>query len=418
MIAYFTIRPQPQRLLARVIDVVQLSEDKFDSPYSVLLDALDELDGIVDVAQIPPSDKTVGQYSLIRLRATPTQFLRILGTEIPSLGSWFEIELAPQKRDGALRCQQAQLTPRGYTGLAHTYLVSGEQFLGGDEDGPDKDGGLPQSLGAAVSPSVSTRRALARSMTQLLFGSDDRAGIETILASTPIPKSVVVRDVGQGSFVTLTAGVDQPILHFDAGWPLPFNRSTEPRNFNCPTSSVPVLLSHWDFDHFLSFYRFPLMQARVWIVPAQPLGPGAARVAQILASKDRLMIWSGGAMAVPLGVIWQCSGPSRSCNNTGLTISAKLETGNSILLSGDADYDHMGRLDSYDAVVATHHGANFRGAPPLPTFRSARAALSVGHGNKYKHPSPTAVAAYKAVGWRVIATSGYPGTKRGEVQLT
>lgn len=416
MIEYFAIEPRPQRLLARVVDVAQLTDDKF-GPYDVLFDALDESAVVDDVSQLPPSDKTIGLYSLIRLRSKPRHFLRILGLELPSPGAWFELELTPEKRDPALLCQQAQLTPRGYTGLVRTYLLSGEQVLRGDGDGPDREGGFPRSLGAAVSHSASTRRALAISMTTMLQGRADRSTIATILAPMPNATTILVRDVGQGSFVTLMAGANQSIIHIDAGWPLPFNRSTEPRGFNWPAGSAPVLLSHWDFDHLLSFYRFPLMQARVWIVPAQPLGPGAARVAQILADNDRLLVWNGGPMAIPTGNIWQCGGPLSSSNDTGLAISVRLASGRTVLLPGDADYGQMGILGAYDAILASHHGANFFGTPPRPTVRNARAAVSVGHGNKYKHPSQTAVDSYRALGWRVVATSGYPGTNRGDVQL-
>ena len=232
-----------------------------------------------------------------------------------------------------------------------------------------------------------------------------RKQVERVLGRISKVDHVLVRDVGQANFVSLVGRTGELVLHFDAGWPISFNGRTAPKNPTIPLDRVPIILSHWDFDHLLAFYRFPHTRDSIWIAPIQNLGPGQLCVANILARSKRLLGWSRGTISVSLGRLEVCSGSGS--NDSGLAVIVSLRSGKWALLVGDAAYVvvHPRLLAlRFDALVVTHHGALFAGAVPRPRTKSAESVISVGTETS-DIPVPKLIKDHKQGGWRIFSTA-------------
>lgn len=167
----------------------------------------------------------------------------------------------------------------------------------------------------------------------------------------------------------------------------------------------PVILSHWDTDHWVSATsgRFPKALGRKWLVPRQKLGPSHLSLARKLNSKGNLLIWPHGIKFLPIkgiGEIFKCEG--KSLNNSGLGLLTTFDN-KRILLPGDADYKYIDRkfLVGLDGLVSTHHGAKTSGiAYPTPkTYPNTNCVYSIGQKNSYKHPKLVSLRGHKSVGW-------------------
>jgi hypothetical protein len=257
-------------------------------------------------------------------------------------------------------------------------------------------------------------RSVAAAVTFPITAVASRRQVTTFLGQISTINHLNVRDVGQANFVTLSDERDDEIVHFDAGWPISFNGRTAPRGKSILANSSPVILSHWDFDHLLGFYRFPFLRDNVWLAPVQPLGPGKARIAYQLADRKRLLGWSGGTLSVGTITLYDCNGP-QGLNDTGFSLMIVLKSGKRALLVGDASYDSVptSSMDRFDFLVLTHHGALFTGAAPRAR-REASGIISVGHGNVYKHPRDEAVALHATSGWTISATAAIFEPRRGD----
>jgi beta-lactamase superfamily II metal-dependent hydrolase len=228
---------------------------------------------------------------------------------------------------------------------------------------------------------------------------------------------VLVRDVGQASFIILCDGAGRAILHFDVGFPISFNRHTFPADFDIDrTEKPPIILSHWDWDHLHGAFHLPHLLECPWIVPDQPLGPGAARLARILLGKGNLLVRPDTArIRFPFGELVQSRGPTGDLNDSGLTVLVTLTSGRSALLTGDADYVHLvhAKAKAVDHLIATHHGARFSaGVATVPTPNSRDCTLLIPYGcrNVYRHPHPEALQKHTKAGWtRCVTTAGRKG---------
>ena len=112
--------------------------------------------------------------------------------------------------------------------------------------------------------------------------------------------NALVHDVGQASCVTVLDQYFDPVCNFDFGWPISFNRKTAPAvKPPCFQSRVPVVLSHWDMDHWgLAIRSFPTRAVgrsigvtfhasalgREWIVPGFGAAWGGVRLGPIALS--------------------------------------------------------------------------------------------------------------------------------------
>lgn len=250
------------------------------------------------------------RFGLVRMVTTTARFMDLVG-EAPVEGRWYELRLASNVLGSGPWTWFARLEEGGYTSLA------GGSFLDGEPLASPDDGDLPpgpRSLGAAANSRrqlPSTIASACRVPTSSAGGGPDPLAI---LGAVGQAATVCVRDVGQASFVTLKSAIGECLLHFDVGSPVAFNRHTLPPRPGWPLRDprsgqvAPVILSHWDWDHLHAALQVPALCQRPWIVPDQPLGPGAARLAHTLAASGMLAMWPGGIGTFAWGVLAGCTG--------------------------------------------------------------------------------------------------------------
>lgn len=403
---------EPERtFLARVGRVEQIGEDPYGRT-SFEFDGVDVRAIGGEFANLALTDRT-DPFALNRVLTTARRFRQLFELE-PKVGDWLKVTIVPGERAKAwprrLTCWEAQLTENGYTSQARGYLVAVERI---SRDGEP----APRALSATVAPLSSLRLAHALST----FPGAAAAGLKParkLLRALPAPVRVRVRDVGQAGFATLEDGLGRALLHYDAGWPVSFNGRTAPKSPpRIPTA--PVLLSHWDWDHLHGYYKFPRLQQVTWIAPVQHLGPGARRIAERLHAGGKLLGVSG-PIATAWGLVARCGGLVGNCNQTGLSVRVMLADGEVVLMGGDADYDHIParlRASPIDALVVTHHGAEFEGSVPTAAIPNSPAAVSYGKGNGYKHPKASALAKHATAHWSVSHTAAEGGSRRGDRTL-
>ena len=246
-------------------------------------------------------------FALLRVVTTASRFRDISGA-IPIPGDWFRLEIEPGV--AGLPAWHAQLEADGYSRHARGIMTYARRIETPDETpGPRS---RPQALGAAVAPRLALPSSLIAACAALPKPTG-RAAISKILVRIPRPASILIRDVGQASFVSLRDDQDRAILHFDVGSPISFNRHTVPTDFKIDLPEAPpIILSHWDWDHLHAAFQRPHLLDCPWIVPDQRLGPGAARLARILAAKGNLLVRPTNArLRFPFGELMQSLGACR-----------------------------------------------------------------------------------------------------------
>jgi len=258
--------------------------------------------------------------------------------------------------------------------------------------------------------------------------------------------AVVVYDVGQANWNALVDVGDclvqppAPVLFFDCGVPFGRNYATLPSPIIDPFANVgaevPVVLSHWDMDHWagaaagqplygtrgIVINWSPTALARTWIVPnqgrhatGQKIRPTAWRLAIALHRLGKLIVWPtllnridflNGSSVVKCVPAPRVVGKN---NNSGLAMIVKTASRRRpdalTILPGDADYASMAMHypELYEpgmrftGLVASHHGANLVGAPPQALTEWSK--LAVSHGSCYGHPTTASLAAHTAAGW-------------------
>lgn len=397
-------------MLARINRVEKIGEGSRGRT-SYELDAMEEATSKTPMAKLAAAGEIEG-FAIVRVVTTERRFTEVLGLE-PEEGDWIVFETASpfagRDRPDRLLAWQAQLTETGYTAQSRGYVV-GAEFLYREGEP------LPATLSARAPKASTASRAkgiLPFPPTAIVPARKIRA----ILGGFLGVECVRVRDVGQASFATLISPKGTPLAHFDAGWPLSFNGSGAPLRFPRGLGHVaPVILSHWDWDHLHAYHGVPALRDRCWISPVQNLGPGQSLIAHALLSKGLLKGFSG-TVNLGWGVLGSCSGPPGNYNQTGLALRVELTGGHNVLLVGDADYDLTPpsvRAAPLDCLVVTHHGADFDGNVPPPASPGARAVISCGRRNVYRHPRKAAVTRHTRAGWRVQRTDEIGRIKRGD----
>lgn len=356
-------------------------------------------------------------FALLRVVTTPARFRDFAGAT-PAPGDWFQIEIEPGVSGPPT--WHAQLEANGYSTHARGAMTYARRLeIPDDTSGPRS---RPQTLGAAIAPRLALPSSLVAACAALPKPAT-RAVISTILKSVPRAASVRVRDVGQANFISLCDDSGRAILHFDVGFPISFNRRTFPSDFDIERSEKPpIILSHWDWDHLHGAFHLPHLLDCPWIVPDQRLGPGAARLARILARKGNLLVRPANArLQFPFGELVQSRGLVGDLNDSGLTIFIVLNSGRSALLTGDADYAHLmhTKAKKVDHLVATHHGARFNtgvASVPMPNNKHCTLVISYGYRNVYRHPHAEALRKHVTAGWtRCVTTAGRRGiASRGD----
>jgi hypothetical protein len=270
------------------------------------------------------------------------------------------------------------------------------------------------------------------------------AQLSAALAKLPALEYLIGLDVGQGTAIGL-ADVTQDIhLYFDLGGGVYRNAKTRPNPLMfCWRINAPIVLSHWDSDHWAGEIADPQAQRRTWIAPRQSMTKKHIAFAnRILRGGGSLLIWGSTPSSVSVTVggaqtleLRRCTGPSSLRNGSGIAaVVEHLPSGDQWLLTGDAGYHEVGPLPTSPvAIVVPHHGADMgtSSVPPARPAAYARLFYSFGPGNRHgrnpgvQHPTTAAVSAH--VGWHhgtwvgtapghslagidVLASATHPGT--------
>jgi hypothetical protein len=217
--------------------------------------------------------------------------------------------------------------------------------------------------------------------------------------------SIVCYNVGQGMCAAGCSSLGNPVIYYDFGGGFGSNSHTYPSGLKFCFNQQPVVLSHWDMDHWISAVKYPAITQGVWLVPRQgPLGVKATQLAYKISQNGTLLIWPRNlnALHMSFGNVLKLR-PHSNRNHSGLVGIVQVSTNghiDTVLLPGDAPYKKIpltGR--NFTGLVATHHGGWHKGDKiPVPSNHT-RVAFSYGMGNTYGHPVAIALGRYAQAGW-------------------
>jgi hypothetical protein len=292
-------------------------------------------------------------------------------------------------------------------------------------------GGLfatPATVRLAGSPRQAPTRALDAVFDMKTWPNASRKDVEDALRPRCAIEHLAVFDVGQGSANALLCPHGIPQLYFDLGAGVYRNAGTRPNppvRF-CHCENAPVIMSHWDADHWTGGKIDPKMLRRVWIAPRQSIGSIHKTFGtEILKAGGRILIVEeAGPFTVQSGFgqtlsLRRGSGDPDDRNASGLWLFVEDHWSHfGWLLTGDAAYRYLDPAPTIplSAVIAPHHGADMGKAdrkhvprrPPKPAY--ARAAFSFGPENKHggskkagrpavQHPTFAAIKDHIRAGW-------------------
>lgn len=400
-----------RRVVARVTRVERLAMTLLGRT-SIELDAIDaDLKGD-EIDQALENPEILNPFSSIRIVTTDKKFIGLFGL-VPQEGAWVQLELFTRHIQPGPIAFLSQLQADGYAYHQRVSIISARYLFDRTEIPPQ-----PKPVGASVS---SASQVAAELVTKCHFPANaigPNYRVRAVLRLLRNIDRIVVRDVGQASFASFLSDKGIPVAHFDAGWPISYNRRTAPKRPPSVPKHAPVILSHWDWDHLHAFYKCPNLKRVRWLTPVQPLGPGAQKVARQLRNSGLLIGYTGPDVFFGSGALIHCNGSNQ--NNSGFAIAVLIRSGKSALLVGDADYQELGSHwagSGFDLLTVTHHGANFAGQPPMPKSNAALAVISVGRANVYKHPRLTALLKHRRAGWRITMTAGNVHRNRSDRYL-
>ena len=257
----------------------------------------------------------------------------------------------------------------------------------------------------------------------------DHSDIEELLTGIRPVDAVAIYDVGQGAATALLSH-GAPALYFDLGGSVIGNWRSfpEPLQCFCTTDEPPVVLSHWDWDHWSSALRDDRLLHRRWILPIQDragdLGAVHARFLAMLKSRSSGICWWGYATPAITSqhtglTVFRARGPHKDRNESGLALSIA-RNHRTVLLPGDASLPSVGAgASSIDYLMVPHHGGRTElAAIPTPNNSSRRHLIySYGVGNIYQHPLPGTVRALRRSWRRNAHTALRDGSGLGHVGI-
>lgn len=271
---------------------------------------------------------------------------------------------------------------------------------------------------AKVDQQLSAALTAAFDMDKWPIASD--ADVEAVLSHINGIEFLTMYDIGQGSANGLLDAAENVQLYFDLGCGVYRNHKTAPNPLRfCWNRRAPIILSHWDSDHWAGANSDPLALSKTWIAPKQSISTTHTTFASsILAARGRLLVWNppgGRILKVPFADgkelrLTRCLGSTR--NGSGIACvmeNPALDVG--WLLTGDAGYDEIDPSvlpNELQAIVVPHHGADMGigSVPPSrPSAHSyARLLYSFGPDNSHgrygtRHPTVAAMNAHKATRW-------------------
>lgn len=228
-------------------------------------------------------------------------------------------------------------------------------------------------------------------------------------------------DVGQGSANGLLGDRGPVSLWHDLGCGVYRNAATTPNGLILCHSqtTAPVVLSHWDTDHWAGSLRFAppsdphALLRRPWIAPRDDsVGPRHIAFAnQILAAKGMLFLlpeggWRREHFQITSGrSIALIKGSGKARNEAGVALEVRdHEAGRCWLLTGDVEYRFLSGLEPrYVAMSVPHHGATPKrwSYIPKPHYQNgyARLVYSFGESNSYHHPTHVCQKNHATAGW-------------------
>lgn len=269
--------------------------------------------------------------------------------------------------------------------------------------------------------------ALDRIFDMASWPDADQDELSHALWAVPAVSQIVAFDVGQGGANALIDTKGVPRLYFDAGAGMGRHAKSTPANLSfCVCRHPPIILSHWDTDHWAGARADPRLLSHVWIAPRQPIGITHAIFANdILRNRGTVLIYSSKSVFT-YGLRWDqfrwgnpgprpnqilsivpCTGTSR--NDSGLALVVHDQDRDlDWLLTGDASYSaipHTFAADRLVVVTASHHGAqqprrSFIPARTSNTAAYSRLLYSFAQPNAFGHPHPKTISDNSARGWR------------------
>jgi len=240
--------------------------------------------------------------------------------------------------------------------------------------------------------------------------------LRNALAGLPRLEYLIGLDVGQGTAVGLADANEDIHLYFDLGGGVYRNAKTRPNPLMfCWRVDTPIVLSHWDSDHWAGEITDPQAQPRTWIAPRQSMTKKHMAFAnRILRGGATLLVWGSAPSSISVAVTGGQTLELRRCipvkpkNRNGSGIAGIVDdpsSGSQWLLTGDAGYSEIGTLPAAPvATVVPHHGADMgsKGSPPARPAAYSRLFYSFGPGNRHgrhpgvQHPTVAAMTAHAA----------------------
>jgi beta-lactamase superfamily II metal-dependent hydrolase len=403
----------PERRLIAFVSRVERIGDSERARTSFEFDSIDEKVTDGNVSQTLQSDD-VSPFAQLRVLTTEHRFVADFD-RIPAVGDWYELEISPDKPPPGqprLPTWHAQLSDAGYVSHSRGYLRFARYLLGGGEP-------TPSDLGAASDPAIARARRVAKAL-EFPSAVIKRKDIKSTLKAIEPPSRIVVHDVGQAAFVSFLNAAEQPVMYYDAGWPISYNRHTALKKKQILCNGAPLILSHWDWDHMHGYYRFPNIRLSTWIAPVQKVGPGSGRIIKALFAAKKIIGFKGDPINFKWGSIGLVKGKGGNNNQTGIAVRVELDCGRKALLVGDADYQNLPnpiKGKPVNFLVFTHHGAKFNGQAPTSIVDDRKSVISYGKRNTYKHPKRSAIQEHAKVGWKPLHTAATQSSKRGDRRM-
>ncbi|WP_143594998.1 hypothetical protein [Thioclava sp. DLFJ4-1] len=418
---------EPRGYVGLILSIEQHNE----SPLSRATIIIDAVQANFDPALVNEPVRTWDRQNLalLRIMTTAKRFSKMASLESPDdaegeedlAGRWVDIQLVPAGKISGPRAQVCRLGENGFEELENFTVATITQF--GSEPEEPRSLSAAAGSGAVLASKLAKRRGLPGTKIETTASNHALLRLARSICKSDFEK-VIIHDVGHASFTTLIGSSGKAIMHFDAGWPIPFNAKTCPPTDPAPKFAEMVFLSHWDWDHLHGYHRWKLLQKSFWIVPDQPLGPNAEFVVEELKAAHRLIRippipskeYSFGPLTLGQANPMAVSGKSKRRNNSGLVISVRLANGKTALMTGDADYVAIqpSVLRRVNLLVVPHHGAEVLGKIPVPHIGpSPLAVVSMGAGNCYQHPSVPNIERHQNAGWGTISFTSVPPTTIG-----
>lgn len=411
----FLVGDRRRRLLA----FVESETPATDSPYSRIGLVLDCIDGEAFTSEPGRAQDDDNDLALVRILSTPQRLKKLFDLHrTPKEGDWLAIEVGYSPGEPPawiLPATRDYSGPHQRSNLVGMKIVPTESEASGRRERCVADDHLD-----VLACFMTAETLAAQHNPDPPRSSESGDGQLTMLLSMMISQSAPflhprVLDVGQASCAILhtsTSPHADIACYFDVGAPLWFHNGSMPKHsdFRLPTGEAPVILSHWDFDHYaLALWREPRLREFTWFAPKQDVGRNGMRFREKLRS---LRYIEDDQVGVGDLRLYRGEGPHSDRNASGYVFWVDGPYGPR-LLTGDVGYEYIvaPAKQGLRGVSIPHHGAA-GGSPPAPG-KGGVAVASYGLHNRYKHPNSAALDAHSDLLWQIKHTAKTEEEPRG-----